>query len=123
YIRDYVYVEDVISAFLRAAIHIKQLNGKHFVLGSGQGYTIAQAINLIADLVALKTGHRVTVKHTKPPSPQSLPIEGRNFIADTRQFALAAGWQARYSLTDGIRQTLEILSKRVHAEERINERE
>lgn len=121
-LRDYVYVEDVISAFLRAATHIKQLNGKHFVLGSGQGYTIAQAINLIADLVALKTGHRVLVKHTKPPSHQS-PIEGRNFIADTQQFALATGWQARYSLTEGIGQTLEILSKRVHAEERINGRE
>lgn len=110
-LRDYVYVKDVVSAFLRATIHMEQLNGKHFVLGSGKGHTIAQAINLVADRVALKTGQRVSVKHIEPPSFQS-PIEGRNFIADTRQFTLATGWQAHYPLKDGIDQTLETLSER-----------
>ncbi len=114
YLRDYIYVEDVISAFLSAAIYIRQLNGKHFILGSGKGHTIAQAINLVADRVALKTGKRVPVKHVDPPSAQS-SIEARNFVADTQQFFLATGWRAHYSLTNGIDQTLEILSKQVYA--------
>ena len=109
-LRDYVYVDDVISAFLNAAIHIEKLNGKHFIIGSGEGHTIAQAINLVADRVALKTGkQRVPVKHIEPSSIQS-PIEARNFVADTRQFSLITGWRSRYSLVDGIDRTLDTLS-------------
>ncbi|MCP4351357.1 MAG: NAD-dependent epimerase/dehydratase family protein [Desulfobacterales bacterium] len=110
YLRDYVYVEDVISAFLKAAIYTDQLNGRHFVIGSGEGHTIARAVNLVADRVALKTGKRVTVKHIDPPSAQSA-IESRNFVADTQQFSSATGWKPVYSLTDGIDKTLETLSK------------
>ncbi len=117
YLRDYVYVEDVISAFLRAAMHIGQLNGKHFVIGSGEGHTIAQAINLVADRVALKTGKRVSVKHIEPPFVQSA-IEERNFIADTRQFTLITGWQTHYSFIEGIDQTLEAALERVHIEKK-----
>lgn len=113
-LRDYIYVDDVISAFLSAAIYITQLNGKHFVLGSSEGHTIAQAINLVADRLALKTGKLVPVKHIDPPSSQS-PIEARNFVADTQQFCLATGWKAHYSLTNGIDQTLETLFKQVYA--------
>lgn len=110
-LRDYIYVEDVVSAFLKAAIHIENLNSKHFVIGSGKGHTIAQAINLVADRVALKTGkQRVPVKHIEPSSIQS-PIERRNFVADKRQFSLITGWHTCYSLIDGIDQTLETLSK------------
>jgi len=81
------------------------LNEKHFIIGSGKGYTIVQAMNLIADRVALKTGKRVPVRHIDPPSNLS-PIERRNFIADTRKFTVATGWQANYSLTEGIDNTL-----------------
>lgn len=109
-LRDYVYVEDVIFAFLRAAIHIERLNGKHFVIGSGDGHTIVQGINLVADRVAVKTGVRVQVKHIDPPSSQS-PIEERNFVADSQQFTKETGWQAHYPLKDGIDRTLEVFSK------------
>ncbi|MDY6861824.1 MAG: NAD-dependent epimerase/dehydratase family protein [Thermodesulfobacteriota bacterium] len=109
-LRDYVYIEDIISAFLQAPIHANRVNGRHFVIGSGEGYTIAQAIKLIADRAALKTGQHIPVKHTEPPPLQS-PIEERNFVADTRQFKLATGWQANHSLLQGIDLTLEALLK------------
>ena len=107
-LRDYVFVEDVIFAFLRAAIHIEQLNGKYFVLGSGEGHTITQAFNLVADRVALKTGKRVTVRHVDPPSPLH-PIEFRNFIANPQLFVDATGWKPNYSLVEGIDRTISSL--------------
>lgn len=106
YLRDYIYVDDVISAFLKAPAYIELLNGKHFVLGSGEGNTISQAFTLVADRVAHKAGKRVPVTYISPPSALS-PIESRNFIADTRQFSSATNWQASYSLTEGIDRTLE----------------
>ena len=106
-LRDYVYIEDVIRAFLEATRMIDRLNSKHFVIGSGQGYTIAQAMNLVSERAALKTGSRVSVIHIDPPSPQS-PIESRNFVADSSQYSQATGWQPRYSLAEGIDRTIEV---------------
>lgn len=106
HLRDYLYVEDVALAFLEAAERIEAVNGRHFVVGSGKGCTIAQALNLVADRVALRTGKRVAVTHIDPPFPQ-LPIEARDFVADSRLFHQATGWQPRYSLSEGIDRTIE----------------
>lgn len=108
-LRDYVFVEDVARAFVEAAQNISDINGQHFIIGSGHGHTIAQAINLVADRVALKTGRRVTVNYVDPPSPQS-PIEGRNFVGDSRRFSQATGWRASYQLAEGIDRTAEAFS-------------
>lgn len=109
-VRDYIYVEDVVAAFLLAGARIDALNGEHWIIGSGEGHTIAEAVNLVAERVALTTGRRVAVEHVDPPSPQS-PIETRNFVADSSRFARATGWQARVSLMEGIDRTIEAFLK------------
>lgn len=110
YLRDYVYVEDVAYAFLMAAMKIKDVNGQHFVIGSGQGHTIAEAINLVAERVALKTGHRVEIMHIDPTIPQS-PIENRNFVVDPQRFCKATDWEGQYSLNEGIDHTIMVMSE------------
>ena len=105
WIRDYIYVDDVITAFLRAAKHIEQVKDRHFVIGSGERHTIAQAINLVAERVGQKTGKSVPVTHVDPPDHLS-PIEARNFVADTRQFRSATGWHVVYSMREGVDLTL-----------------
>lgn len=108
YMRDYVYVEDVAHAFLEAGAKMDRVNGRHFVIGSGQGHTIAEAVNLVAERVALKTGQRVPVIHVEPPAALS-QIETRNFVADTTSFSYATGWKARVSLVEGIDRTIDYL--------------
>ncbi len=105
-LRDYVYIDDVAMAFLAAAGNIEQINGEHFVIGSGQGSTITNAMNTVADRAASRTGKRVEVKHIEPPSLQS-PIESRNFVADTGKFSEATGWKARYTLVEGVNHTVD----------------
>jgi nucleoside-diphosphate-sugar epimerase len=106
-LRDYVYVEDVACAFLKAVRNIEAINGQHFIIGSGQAHNLEQVMNLVADRVALKTGQRVAVNYIQPPSPQ-LPIEARNFVADSRRFSQATGWHAQYLLAEGIDRTVEV---------------
>lgn len=106
FLRDYVYVEDVAAAFLRAVPAINQINGKHLVIGSGQGYTIAEAVNLVAERVAVKAGRHAAVSYVEPPSALS-PIEARNFVADTGCFRQATNWQAGVSLVEGIDRTID----------------
>ena len=84
----------------------KTVAGKHFVIGSGKGYTILQAINLVAERVAIKTGTRVPVVNIESPALLS-PIELRHFVADTYQYTKSTGWRAKYSLIEGIDATIQ----------------
>ena len=105
-LRDYVYVEDVSRAFACAAGAMERLNGRHFVIGSGQGVAIADAVVLVAERVARRTGQKPEVVHVDPPEPPS-PIDARNFIADSALFSGMTGWQPRVSLAEGIDRTID----------------
>jgi UDP-glucose 4-epimerase len=104
-LRDYLFVDDAVEGFLAAASHLEQINGSYFVLGSGQGHSLREAFNLVAERAALITGHRVPVISVAPPSTLS-PIEERNFVADISTFHAVTGWSPRVSLTQGIDLTL-----------------
>jgi UDP-glucose 4-epimerase len=108
-IRDYVYVEDVARAFITAARHSEALSGRYFVIGSGRGHTIAEAMRMIAVRCAARTGIEVPVQHIEPPGALS-PIEQRHFVADSRRFCAATGWHAGCNLAEGIDRTLEAYS-------------
>jgi nucleoside-diphosphate-sugar epimerase len=108
-LRDYVYVEDVALAFAQAACSIDRLNAEHFLIGSDQGHTLGEAIGLVAERVALRTGKLAPVVYVDPPAGLS-PIEDRDFVADSHHFSRMTGWQARCSLVEGIDRTLEAFS-------------
>lgn len=101
FIRDYIYVEDVASAFITAALHIDQVNGRHFLIGSGDGHTIADALHRVALSVERKTGRSAGIVNIAPPATLS-PIERRNFVAATASFSAATDWRSRVSLQEGI---------------------
>ncbi|HEY2934918.1 MAG TPA: NAD-dependent epimerase/dehydratase family protein [Acidobacteriota bacterium] len=105
-VRDYVYVDDVANAFVAASDHIAQTSGRHFVIGSGKGCTISEAIHLVAARVKHRTGRQPAVKSIQPPTPQ-LEIETRNFVADTSAFCRATGWKPETDLVEGIDRTID----------------
>ncbi|MBE0691307.1 MAG: NAD-dependent epimerase/dehydratase family protein, partial [Anaerolineae bacterium] len=106
-VRDYLYVEDVAWAFIAAALNGESLNGRHFVIGSGEGHTIAEAMEMIAKSAEARTGRKVPVIHVDPPATLS-PIEKRNFIADSGRFRRITGWRPQWFLAEGIARTMEI---------------
>ena len=106
--RDYLFVTDAIAAFIAAAAHRDAVNGRHFVLASGEGHTIAQAFQLVADRAALLTGRQVPVTSVPPP-PGLSPIEDRSFVGDASRLRAATGWAPRVSLSAGIDLTLQSL--------------
>ena len=95
--RDYVFIDDVVEAFLLAAVHMDCLAGRYFVIGSGCGHTVAQAIRVVAQQVEMKTGRKVAVRNVEAPANLS-PIEYRQFVADSGRFSRLTGWKPRYSL-------------------------
>ncbi len=105
FIRDYIFIEDVVNAFLSAPMNLSKTNGKHFIIGSGEGKSIAEAFALVAERVKKNMGVSVSIEHKLPPANFSL-IESRNFIADSKKFKQAAGWDSQYSIKEGIDLTL-----------------
>ncbi len=106
HIRDYIYVDDVVEAFLLAAACIDKTNTNHFIIGSGTGHSIAHAVNLVAERVFEKTNLPVDVVHVDPPLHLS-PIEERDFVADIGKFSASTGWKPFYSLGEGISRTID----------------
>jgi len=106
YVRDYIYVRDVVGAFLAAGASIDRLNGRHYVIGSGTGHTIAETVRMIASRVERISGFPVAVMHVDLPDGMS-PIERRNFVADTTHFSSRTGWMAGTSLAEGIDLTID----------------
>lgn len=103
--RDYIFIDDVISAFLVAGEWAQKLNGKYYLIGSEQGYRIADAFNLVADRIQHSLGFRPPVAHIPPPLTSSA-IEDRDFIADSDLFRAATGWNPEVTLSDGIDRTI-----------------
>nr|NQU89046.1 NAD-dependent epimerase/dehydratase family protein [Bacteroidota bacterium] len=105
-LRDYIYVKDVINAFLVAGIKIDVLNGCHFVIGSGIGHTLKEAFESVVERVKIITGRTVNVVRVKPPQAQS-PIDTRDFVADVTAFKSLTNWEPNYTLQSGIDNTID----------------
>ena len=103
--RDYLFVTDAVDAFLAAAAHADAVNGRHFVLASGEGHTLAQTFHLVAERAALLTGNQVAVTHVPPPAGLSR-IEDRSFVGDISQLSAATGWEPSTKLVAGLDMSL-----------------
>ena len=106
YVRDYVFIDDVVNAFLVAGACFDSTNGKHYVLGSGVAHTIREMIETVRDLAAQVSGRKVDIDYVPIPTDLS-SIEFRHFVADTARFSADVGWRPEISLEEGITRTIE----------------
>lgn len=99
YLRDYVYIDDVVRAFMLAGS--KQGVCGPFNVATGQSVSVRDAFHLVAQRVASVTGVSVDVKNAPWPKGAN-PIELRNYVANTGQISDELGWHAQISLECGI---------------------
>jgi nucleoside-diphosphate-sugar epimerase len=105
FVRDYIFIDDVVRAFLTAGTIMNAVNGKYYIVGSGNGYSIKEMAETVRDLVEKKSGHRVQINFIPIPK-DLLKIERRHFVADTRRFRIDSGWEPRVSFIEGINRTV-----------------
>jgi nucleoside-diphosphate-sugar epimerase len=106
WLRDYDYVDDAARAFVDAARDPDAVNGRSFIVASGEGVTVAAAVRLVAELVEEYTGRRVEVGHVPLPARLS-PLETRQFVGRSDAFRRATGWAPRVSFREGLKYTIE----------------
>ena len=107
YVRDYVYIDDVVRAFLAAGV-APGVAGSSFNVASGVGRTIREAFEIMVARAEKKTGRPCRIADAPWP-PETDPIEYRSFVADVRRFSSACGWEPEVGLVEGVDRLLESL--------------
>ena len=101
YLRDYIFIDDVVSALIAATNNRNETNGRYFYIGTGKGTSLKDAFSKV---VALATGDSAAsfIFEYVTPSYELSPIEFRNAIIDSTAFRQATGWTPKYDLDRGL---------------------
>jgi CDP-paratose 2-epimerase len=95
-VRDLLYIEDALDAYVRARSRIGELAGHAFNLGGGRRNAVS-LLELLARFADLGI-----------PSPAVRfadwrPADQRYYVSDTANFERLAGWRARIGVSEGLR--------------------
>jgi CDP-paratose 2-epimerase len=94
-VRDVLYVEDLVDAFLLAQARMPELTGQAFNIGGGP----ANAISLIELLELIERLHGAK---PRVRSEAWRPGDQRYYVSDTRKFAAATGWSPQVGVEVGV---------------------
>ena len=111
-VRDFVYVDDAVDAFLRAGAS-DNVNGQVFNVGGSEPISHSDLVRLLIEVAGTGSARYV------PWPPDKKAIDIGSFYADSSRFLGAVGWQPRVSLLAGLTKTLEYY--RAHINEYLDE--
>jgi UDP-glucose 4-epimerase len=117
YVRDYVFIDDVVNAFLIAGV-APGINGKVFNIGTGIGRTIKEAFEAVVTNTKELSNFQTSLFFE--PWPQGTnSIELRNFVADVTLFEKHTGWKAVVPFELGIKRTIDHFFEQLHKDSRL----
>jgi CDP-paratose 2-epimerase len=103
-VRDILFVEDLVDAFLLAQANIHTLSGEAFNMGGGLGNTLS--LLELLDVIDAIHG-RKTKWHIEPWRC----ADQRYYVSDTRKFKSATGWSPKVNARQGVERLYRWLSE------------
>jgi CDP-paratose 2-epimerase len=101
-VRDILFIDDLVDAFLLAQKHMKRLAGNAFNIGGGPANTVS--LLELLDLLAEIHGGDVSVRFENWRA-----ADQRYYVADTSKFSGLTGWQQQVGVNEGVRRLYEWL--------------
>jgi nucleoside-diphosphate-sugar epimerase len=102
--RDINYVDDVVKAFMMAAMS-DEADGEIYNLGGREPITLLELTNKIIEIAG--TGSFTL----KPFPPEKKRIDIGDYWGDYRKITSSLGWEPEISLEDGLKKTIEFYQK------------
>lgn len=99
-VRDILFIDDLVDAFLLAQQHMQTLAGNAFNIGGGPTNSIS--LLELLDLLAMVHGGDVSVRFEDWRAADQC-----YYVADTSKFSRLTGWQARVRVDEGVRRLYE----------------
>jgi UDP-glucose 4-epimerase len=99
-LRDFVYVDDVVDAFLVAGLS-DTVNGDVFNVGGSEPISHRDLVHRL-----IETAGSGSVRFVDWPSEKKV-IDIGSFYSDSTKFMTATGWQPRIGLVEGLKRTVE----------------
>jgi CDP-paratose 2-epimerase len=95
-VRDILYVNDLVDAFLLAQAKMPKVGGQAFNIGGGVGNTMSllQLLDLIEECSGVRPVTRFGAWR---------PGDQRYYVSDVRKLGKATGWKPRVSVREGVR--------------------
>lgn len=94
-VRDLLFVEDLVDAFLLAQANIHTLSGQAFNIGGGLGNTLS--LRELLDTIGAIQGTRPAVRMSGWRCGDQ-----RYYVSDTRKFKAATGWSPKVNVRQGV---------------------
>lgn len=101
-VRDYVYIDDVVEAFLRAAV-ASGVSGEIINIGSGRQHSVREVVALLYRI----TGSGASPRWNAVPPRAGSPV----WIAEIRKAKRLLAWEPRVPLEEGLRRTVEWMKR------------
>ena len=98
-VRDFVFVDDVVEAFVRAGAS-DAVNGDVFNVGGSEPISHRALVELLLDVAGSGT-----VRYVEWPAEKKA-IDIGSFYSDSTKFQQAVGWRPTVALRDGFSQTI-----------------
>ena len=94
-VRDVLFIDDLVDAFLRAQAEMDRVSGQAFNIGGGPERTLS--LLELLDRIERICGVRPPLRFE-----DWRPGDQRYFVSDTRKFQKATGWRPRVSVDEGV---------------------
>lgn len=101
-IRDFLYIDDAVEAFLTGGTIDNKKSGV-YIVGSEEGEKFKTIVELIAELVSKTMGNQPEII-VDEQTPIKL-VEMRNFVANSTKFKNLTSWKPETNLKSGLQKT------------------
>jgi nucleoside-diphosphate-sugar epimerase len=105
FVRDFIHVDDVVSALIRFIESDPGVANGTFNLASGVGHTLKEALSLIGQSLTSIGRNSIKIKMEEFPV-KSYDIERRNHVADISRIKNTISWGPKTTLSQGISQSI-----------------
>lgn len=98
-VRDFIFIDDIFDAYLKAIENINFIKGNIFNVGTGIQHSSSDVIKTVEEITSQKLDIHYDEKLLKKDEPQ-------NWVADISKIKNFLKWEPKLSLTQGIEKTI-----------------